>query len=890
MGFEDPIYEDYDVEPEVCSKGLRKYFFVIATAAMLILIGVYWYTNYYTTGKMPGLQGIFQGGPVDAAMANGKKTGPQAPVNAAFAPVAMGGLPTMEPDGTIMGNGMPTFTLPSPGPTNPALGAPSWSPTLPDQRLMTTAAGGKFSHVVVGMRNSVTNVTIRRPGGILPGKAAADPNPEPAMPRFQLPFSGQSLENVGSGVIIRNDGYVVTNYHVVRGADSVFVTVFDNGGTERYPAEIVKLDQSLDLALLKISPKAPLVAAMLGDSTQVSVADEVVAIGSPFGLDQTVSRGIISGQRNSLVIENVTHKDLLQTDAAINQGNSGGALVNVDGEVIGINTAIYTPTGAFSGIGFAIPSNQVKTFVLEEINFLNSVNPVAQLSLNVAQRGGGQPKSGPPILSNQPAPHTDGREQMNCTICHDIIPANQAGGAPVGNGMMPVAAQPKSGPPILANQPAPHTDGREQMNCTICHDIIPANQAGGAPVAFPMMTAAAQPKSGPPIRANQPAPHRDGREQMNCTICHDILPMGGGQQVRAAPVAAPQGMAAPTITAGMPAPHADGREKMDCKICHQIVAAGGLPVAAPAPGNQSPFSYAQAPNSLARNVIQGGNGNGPCGMAVAQGNAAGTAAAPCPGGGQAGGPRNGYVILGAVVQPVTQVISQALGHPEGKGVFVPVVVKGSAADKAGIKSGDIILKADGRRVSTPRQLAAILRDFPRDQKVRISLERNGKRKRVNLMIAAPVMGNGVAQEPMTAQQQMAQQNQPGTAQQQMAQMTPPMTADQMAARLGQPQQPARVPTEFNWLGMEIEAFMPAKGAVAPNGQPIKGASIAEVTPMSRAQKGGILANDIVLQVNNTWVPTAEAFNEAMTNAQANGNAKQVMLRVNRDGSEFLVVV
>ncbi len=170
--------------------------------------------------------------------------------------------------------------------------------------------------------------------------------------------------------------------------------------------------------------------ARLGDSRQVQVTDSVITIGSPFGLDQTVSRGVVSGLRRAVVIDRVTHDQLIQTDAAINQGNSGGAMVNRNGDVIGINTAIYTPTGAFSGIGFAIPINKVKGFIQEMIQpDPQAMNPGAVTAQRAAWGNSGvtgqniAATQGPPIRSNAAVPgsHLDGRDKMSCATCHKII-------------------------------------------------------------------------------------------------------------------------------------------------------------------------------------------------------------------------------------------------------------------------------------------------------------------------------------------------------------------------------------------------------------------------------------------------------------------------------------
>ena len=166
---------------------------------------------------------------------------------------------------------------------------------------------------------------------------------------------------VGSGFIIDTAGHVLTNDHVVREAAQIKVTLTGPGGKEEtLPGKVVGRDPNLDLAVVQIQAKRSFPFLKFGDSDKVRVGDWAIAIGSPFSLQQTVTAGIISAVRQSLSIEGLPYPNLLQTDAAINQGNSGGPLLNIDGEVIGVNTAIYSPSGAFAGIGFAIPVNEVK--------------------------------------------------------------------------------------------------------------------------------------------------------------------------------------------------------------------------------------------------------------------------------------------------------------------------------------------------------------------------------------------------------------------------------------------------------------------------------------------------------------------------------------------------
>jgi len=171
------------------------------------------------------------------------------------------------------------------------------------------------------------------------------------------PFTGTTTTQVvgnGSGVIIREDGYVVTNDHVVAGADAISVTI----GVDTLPATIVGRDPSSDLAVLRVD-RTGLPAMEIGSSADLNVGEPVVAIGSPFGLERTVTAGIVSALGRSSLAEGpegfTAYTSLIQTDAAINPGNSGGALCDAEGKLIGINTLIQSTTGQSAGIGFAIP-------------------------------------------------------------------------------------------------------------------------------------------------------------------------------------------------------------------------------------------------------------------------------------------------------------------------------------------------------------------------------------------------------------------------------------------------------------------------------------------------------------------------------------------------------
>jgi len=209
--------------------------------------------------------------------------------------------------------------------------------------------------------------------------------------RPSQPFKKNSL---GSGFIINADGYIVTNNHVIAEADEIVVTLAEG---DEYPARVVGKDEKTDLALIKIEPKNRLPVCRLGDSEKARVGDWVLAIGNPFGLGHTVTSGIISAKGRELGAG--PYDDFIQTDAAINPGNSGGPLFDTVGNVVGINSAIYTKSGGNQGIGFAIPVNLAKAIVsqLKEKGvvtrawlgvLIQSITPDMQEALDLSTRRG----------------------------------------------------------------------------------------------------------------------------------------------------------------------------------------------------------------------------------------------------------------------------------------------------------------------------------------------------------------------------------------------------------------------------------------------------------------------------------------------------------------------
>jgi serine protease Do len=215
-----------------------------------------------------------------------------------------------------------------------------------------------FIEIARAVEPSVVNVsTVTQP--TQPQRRQNELNmPRNSIEQFELRSDEQARRGNGSGVIVDPQGYILTNDHVISGADRIKVRFHD--GSES-PGKVIGSDRETDLAVVKVDPVAPMIAARFGDSEKIRVGDWVLAVGSPFGFDQTVTAGIISAkERDSKEVykNKTTFQYFLQTDAAVNHGNSGGPLINLSGEVIGINTLIATTTGDYNGVSFAIPSSE----------------------------------------------------------------------------------------------------------------------------------------------------------------------------------------------------------------------------------------------------------------------------------------------------------------------------------------------------------------------------------------------------------------------------------------------------------------------------------------------------------------------------------------------------
>jgi len=222
-----------------------------------------------------------------------------------------------------------------------------------------------FADLIEQVQPAVVTIEIRKSAGTQLSGFSGNPRAEEFFKQFfgrglNRPQQAEpQLQGAGSGFIVDADGYIVTNNHVVADADSVTVRLYDQ---REFEAEVVGVDEKTDIALLKVDADN-LTSATLGDSNVTRVGDWVVAIGNPFGLGGTATAGIVSARGRD--IRSGPYDDFMQIDAPINHGNSGGPVFNTAGEVVGVNTAIYSPNGGSVGIGFAIPVNQVRNIVEE---------------------------------------------------------------------------------------------------------------------------------------------------------------------------------------------------------------------------------------------------------------------------------------------------------------------------------------------------------------------------------------------------------------------------------------------------------------------------------------------------------------------------------------------
>ncbi|WP_160162702.1 trypsin-like peptidase domain-containing protein [Magnetococcus marinus] len=697
-----------------------------------------------------------------------------------------------------------------------------------------------FAHVVKLMMPSVVNVSAT----IM--TTTADPNADPKRGlQFANPFSGIATESIGSGIVVTEDGYILSNFHVVENAKQVFVTLFNDQGTVKLPADVIALDSRRDLALLKVEADTPLQPAPFGDSKIVDIGDPVIAIGSPFGLDQTVSKGIISGKRKAVNIGGTVHKNLLQTDAAINRGNSGGPLVAADGSVVGVNTAIYTTTSAFAGVGFAVPSNTAREFLEEQIQ-LPVLTPLNATMLPVAA------PNAPPIAADAVLTHGD---KGPCENCHQILPAANA---------QPVAARPP--PPIPANAVMPHGD---RGPCENCHQILPA--ANGQPVA-------ARPP--PPIPANAVMPHGD---RGPCENCHQILPAANGQ-----PVAMQQGMGQ---GGGGQGGGGQGmgrhRNRADRMFSFDPNGAFALPAAATLPvdsGMAVPAEIMAIVNSKMGVTFQ-----------VLNVELAAQVGSPYPKGLLVDQVSVGSTSDQAGLQKGDVVIKADGKWLDSLAALAELVQAGNEQIRLSVVRG-------GRREELVIGLAQ-LQAGPGAQMQPVAMNQTQGMTQPNLgyNLQQPMqqpMQQPSMQQPMQ-QPSMQQPMQQFSMQQPQEPMqaqnwnnpaqngaTPAWQGNNRAPNMnGAPPKPA--PTEFEWMGMEIMPITPARISRQPMLKGKSGGVITDLGAASPAMRAGVQRGDVVVAINGQAVSDGRTIDQAIKAAKGK---QWALLEIERNGTRMFVKV
>jgi serine protease Do len=375
-------------EPDFCERNIKQWIAAIVVLSVFVLGYATWLA--VTSGQINGFAVRERGGAKGAVPGTAEAMTPAAAVPAFAAPAMMAAAPVVVP------------APPAPAPlaaVGQGMGAQGVAMTTPLNAVTRATPNGgiqflgngqalsiqtAFNQAADIIRPTVVNVNAVRPG------LAVKPNGNPNSFQFIDPFDGvpdkvigqQAYDSVGSGVIVDPRGYIITNYHVIAGATSIVVTRFNEPQTF-LTARIVATDTSNDLALIQIAGDVPYPTVSMVDSSLVEVGDWVLAVGNPFGLEHTVTAGIVSAKRSSITIDGVVYGSIIQTDAPINRGSSGGPLVNLQGKMVGLNTAIYAPTGVFNGTGFAIPSNRVSAFVARVL--VNQTTPAAVIPVAMQQ-------------------------------------------------------------------------------------------------------------------------------------------------------------------------------------------------------------------------------------------------------------------------------------------------------------------------------------------------------------------------------------------------------------------------------------------------------------------------------------------------------------------------
>lgn len=657
-----------------CGKIYHKYLYLVGVTAVLVMLGSYWYIEYYGK-KQPNIPTVSQQAGVDSRLS---------------------------PPNGFAGN------------PNLAQSPAQAMPPQPHAQMVAAqpapaAERNPFSAVVRSMMPSVVNVSATSAKNPQPELQGPPAQTQPGL-KFAQPFSGIAQESIGSGVIVTAEGYILTNFHVIEQAQHITVTVFNELGTKRYHAEVVGRDEMRDLALLKITPKRPLQPAALGNSERMQVGDSVIAIGSPFGLDQTVSKGIVSGKGKVVNIGGTIHKGLLQTDAAINRGNSGGPLVDQSGNVIGINTAIYTTTSAFSGVGFAVPVDMAKEF-LEELIRLPEVTP----NLNTQPVAGTPVVAGqggaPPIAADAVIVHDD---RGPCETCHEILPPTQ----PVKFGMGPGGHNGRQAARQFAFTPGgaigiPAANPAAQLGW-VGAELLPLDQASAerlqSPVPGGVLVGSVQvgsPFEQAGMQADDIIFKIDGRRISSIDNMDKLLKgFEPGENVRVSIVRSGKRQDLTLLIA------APGVQTIAFQQPQQTFAG-------PNNGqNMAPQTFAQQNNNR--------NGAPQTFAGVNPGQPPQTKPTPKAGIAPA---MTEFEWMGLEMSPIKKKVTANNPNPQGgaSGALVAEIDVGTAAQRAGVKAQDIIKSINGHKIDSAAALDKAIKEATGQAGVLLEIDRKGQR-------------------------------------------------------------------------------------------------------------------------------------------------------------------
>jgi S1-C subfamily serine protease/uncharacterized membrane protein YfcA len=308
-------------------------------------------------------------------------------------------------------------------------------------------------------------------------------------------------ESIGSGVVVDERGYILTNSHVIRGSQSILVGFWEQG-VKDVKADLVDEDPSSDLALLRVDPPVELRRAVFADSNKIAQGDWVVALGCPLGFEYSASFGVVSALKRDLRIEGTAYRGMLQTDAHISQGNSGGPLLDLDGEVAGITVAIYSPDNAYTGVGFVIPSNKAARFVS------NTTGVVSKFAAGRAATAQVLAAAKPVVMQPLPGqavagqPDNAGQTPGNIPQGWEPLPAPKAeaeGAVQAAAATTGQVAAPAKLLPLDINKKMPgDATHKGYPSCTDCHEIVKKSI----------------------VNINKPIPHP---ALGSCATCHDII-------------------------------------------------------------------------------------------------------------------------------------------------------------------------------------------------------------------------------------------------------------------------------------------------------------------------------------------------------------------------------